>query len=352
MLAGMGPELRMAVIGVGMMGRLHAATYSQYHRSKLVGVCDRNDAVARAVASRMGDVPWYTDYRECLETQDCDAVAIATPDHVHRDVTLLALEAGKHVLLEKPLATTLTDGVAIARAARESGKTVMINCGLRQKSAARRVKDALTAGELGKVKHISAVHHGNISLPTEVLRAYAAESSLATLLAHSVDLVRWWSDSEVEEIFALETRGMLTTMGIDTHDTVAAVGRLSTGATLSLEASWIYPRAHSGFGDVQFNVIGEEGVAKFDHLRESLSGTTAGGRAIHEEFEALDYGGRLSGWWFDSLHYFVDSVLDRKTPTPDAADALRTLRVLIAMDESIKRGASVGVEYDTEFGAT
>lgn len=254
--------LRVGVIGAGIMGEMHSRAYAEYPKTELVAICDVIAERAHTLAKRWNARAWYSDYREMLRREELDAVAVATPDHLHRDPTVHCLEAGKHVLLEKPLATTLADAKTIVQTVQRTGKILMVNHGLRQKPAVRLIKDAIAAGELGKIKHVLATHHWRLRGPTETI-SWADRTSLATfLLSHTIDLVRWWLDEEIVEVYALETRGLLESLGKETHDTIAAIAKFRSGTTFSMEASWIYPNAHISFGDVAFNILGERGVMK------------------------------------------------------------------------------------------
>jgi predicted dehydrogenase len=333
--------LRVGVIGAGIMGKMHCQAYRDYHRSEVVAVADVVEERARSLAGQWGIKSWYTDYREMLEKEELDAVAVATPDQLHRAPSVDALEAGKHVLLEKPLATTLEDGRAIVEAVQRTGKILMVNHGLRQKQAVRMVKQAVAAGELGKVKHVLSTHHWRLKGPTQTI-SWAAETSLATfLLSHTVDLVRWWLDEEIVEVYAMETRGLLESMGVPTHDTLAALARFQSGATFSMEASWIYPNSHISFGDVQFNLLGDQGVMRFDHLAQGLEKATDVAEIMLTELGGVDYAGRAVGWWYDSVHYFVDSVLAGEQPIPTAQDGLQVLKVVLALLESARADRKV-----------
>ena len=104
--------LRCAVVGLGTFGSFHARVWSELPYTRLAAVCDRDAARAAALGAQYG-VPWYTDHRALLAQCSCEAVSVATPDHLHRQVAVDAARAGKHVLVEKPLATSREDVNAI-----------------------------------------------------------------------------------------------------------------------------------------------------------------------------------------------------------------------------------------------
>ena len=116
------------VIGTGIVGGAwHAHVYHHMPKSELVAVCDLNGERAREIADRYGVQHVYTDYRELLARDDIAAVSIATPDFAHRDIAVAAARAGKHILVEKPLATTVEDAEAILAAVDEAGVKLMVD---------------------------------------------------------------------------------------------------------------------------------------------------------------------------------------------------------------------------------
>ncbi|MEM2998586.1 MAG: Gfo/Idh/MocA family oxidoreductase, partial [Thermoproteota archaeon] len=117
--------IRVGVIGCGVMGRYHARVYSELPGVRLVATADVVEKNARVAAREFGAEKWYTDYNDLLARPDIDAVSIAVPDHLHREPTIAAAKAGKAVLLEKPIATTLRDADAIVNAVRKAGITFL-----------------------------------------------------------------------------------------------------------------------------------------------------------------------------------------------------------------------------------
>lgn len=101
--------VRMAVVGAGLWGESHANIYREHDWAEPVAICDLNLERAQAFAGKFGISQVYSDYREMLAQSDCDAVAIVTPDFLHADIAVACAEAGKHMIIEKPLATTRED---------------------------------------------------------------------------------------------------------------------------------------------------------------------------------------------------------------------------------------------------
>ena len=111
-----------ALIGAGLFGERHAQAFSRHHAVDFVAVCDLNGERAKEIAEKYNARRYTTEFKELLSNPEIEAVSVATPDHLHREVAVAFAEAGKHLLVEKPLATTVEDAEAISEAARKNGE--------------------------------------------------------------------------------------------------------------------------------------------------------------------------------------------------------------------------------------
>ncbi len=148
--------LRLGVIGTGGMALMHAREFGKDPRVKLVAGCDLDPIRVAAYTKQHGIEHSFCDPAELLARDDVDAVTIVTPDSTHCALAIQALEAGKHVLCEKPLATNHADAVRMAEAARKAGTVNMVNFSYRNSSAIHRAAAMVAAGELGDIYHVEA----------------------------------------------------------------------------------------------------------------------------------------------------------------------------------------------------
>src|SRR5437773_84043 len=150
-------QVGFGVIGTGIVGGAwHAYVYSHSPKAKLVAVCDLNEQRANEVGQKYGARKVYTDYRELLANPEVQAVSIATPDFAHREIAVAAAEAGKHILVEKPIATTVEDAEAIVNAAKKAGVKLMVDFHNRVNPPFANAKQSIQSGELGKPAYIYA----------------------------------------------------------------------------------------------------------------------------------------------------------------------------------------------------
>ena len=237
-------KLRVAVVGVGILGSRHARVFAEQPDCELVAVVDLNSARAEQVAQAHG-VRAFTDYEAMLQSVDIDAVAVATPDHLHRAPVVTALRAGKHVFMEKPLAVTAQDAREIVAAAASANVVAMVNYSQRFVSDHVWIKRTIETGELGKLAFVLSVKFDTLSVPTGMIASWAAQTSpLYFMSSHDLDLVHWFLGANPVDVFAQEVRGTLEAYGMNVHDGLNALIQFEGGVSANFHSSWIYPNTY------------------------------------------------------------------------------------------------------------
>jgi len=146
-------KIRIGVIGVGQIGKSHLQNYASISDAEIVAVCDVNEQEARRVAEQYGIPSVYTDYRELLSRDDIEAVDVCLHNNFHAPMTIAALEAGKHVYCEKPIAGTYFDGKRMVEAAKEAGKMLHIQLATLYRKETKAAKALIDGGKLGNIYH-------------------------------------------------------------------------------------------------------------------------------------------------------------------------------------------------------
>jgi predicted dehydrogenase len=335
--------VRIGLIGAGTMGRLYAQCLAEGSESELVAIADLDPARAARLAGQWSAASSYPDFAEMLARERLEAVVVATPDEAHRAPVIAALEAGLHVLCEKPLATTVEDGLAIKEAVSRSGKSLMVNFGNRHRPEVQALRRAITeeqaVGDIGTVY----VELNERLAKTERLQWAARTSPIWFLLSHCVDTVRHVTGREITEVFCRETRQVLVRRGVDTSDTVLCVGTLDNGGTIFLGSSWTYPDGFARDLDFSLRVLGARGLLESQLFGHSVVLHDERPHVVDYQFPHLDYTGRRDSWWFQSTRYFVHCIASGLHPTPGVEDGLQCLHALRAMDESVRTGRPVAV---------
>jgi predicted dehydrogenase len=146
-------KIRVGIIGTGIIGKAHLDQYAEIEGAEVVALCDINEQEARRVADKYGVAHVYTDYKELLAREDIDAVDVCLHNNFHAPLTIAALQAGKHVYCEKPIAGSYYDGKAMVDAAKEYGKKLHIQLSTLYKKETKAAKTLIDGGQLGKLFH-------------------------------------------------------------------------------------------------------------------------------------------------------------------------------------------------------
>jgi myo-inositol 2-dehydrogenase/D-chiro-inositol 1-dehydrogenase len=146
-------DLRFGLIGFGAWGRFHAASIAKAPRARLAAIAARSDAAAEAARQAYPDAAIHRDWRSLLADPDIDAVDVVVPNHLHREIGVAALDAGKHVLLEKPMANSIADCDALIAAARRSGRQLAVGHEFRLSTQWGLIKQVIDEGRIGRPLH-------------------------------------------------------------------------------------------------------------------------------------------------------------------------------------------------------
>jgi predicted dehydrogenase len=339
-------KLRVAVCGAGILGSRHARVFAEQEESALVAVVDP-DPARRAVAEKYG-ATFYDDLHALLAAETVDAVAVATPDHLHAGPVLLALAAGKHVFMEKPLATTVEDSRAIADAAGRSGLTVMVNFSQRFVTDHRWIKDAVDRGLIGRPQMVISVKFDTIYVPTGMIAGWSGQTSpIYFMSSHDLDLTAWFLGQQPVEVVAREARGTLDGLGFAVHDGLNALIAFDGGATGNFHSSWIHPNTYPKIADGHLQIIGSEGALTYNNrTRVAELHNASGGQRV--EFTgphtADEVGGRITGAFAESVREFIACVRAAREPETSPRRCLPVALAQAAALESARTGALVQVE--------
>lgn len=333
--------LKCGVIGAGIMGKLHLKACAQFANAQPVAICDINEERAREATEPFFGVDVYTNYEDMIEKANIDVVHITTPDFAHRDPVIKSLQAGLHVLVEKPMATNMDDAKAITEAAKAADGKLMVNFSNRWNPPHHNTKKAIENGDLGELKHAYARLSNTTYVPTQMLSWGGKSSPTMFLLPHMVDLVRWFFSAEADSVYAVKTEGVLKSIGIDTHDTMTATVTFDNGAVGCFETSWILPESLPYLVDHYVNLIGSKGTTYVELSERGLKKFGEKAEYPHGS-ETIDGYGR--GFPFDSIYHFLRCVIEDKEPINNETDGLMNAAILCAMLESADTGKPVKVK--------
>jgi UDP-N-acetylglucosamine 3-dehydrogenase len=160
----MTPELAIGLVGVGQMGGFHLDTWEKVPSGRVVAVAEPDEQMAMSRIARR-PIDWHADWQSLVERSDVDAVCITAPSEMHAEIALGALAAGKHVLVEKPIATRLEDGLRMAAAAHNAGLKLSVGHVERFNPAVRKVAELIADGRIGQIFRAHATRVGPLPAP-------------------------------------------------------------------------------------------------------------------------------------------------------------------------------------------
>jgi predicted dehydrogenase len=374
--------LGVAVIGYSFMGKAHSNAWRNVgaffpdtppvRQQVLVG---RDDRSVREAATRYGWAEAATDWTTVIDRDDVDIVDICTPGDTHCDIALAALAAGKHVLLEKPLANSVAESermVAAAAAAAEHGVHSMIGFNYRRVPALALARDLIGRGRIGAVRQVRAAYlqdwlADEAAPMTWRLRKESAGSGvLGDLGSHVVDQLHYLFGERVTSAtghlrtFVAERTGPTGPEPVTVDDAAWATLELASGTVASVEVSRMATGRKNG---LTIEVYGDRGSISFDlerlnelHVLDALDQEASGPRRVLVTEAAHPYAG---AWWppghvlgWDSTFTsqaadFLGAIAAGTPPSPSFADGMAVQRVLAAIEESAAgSGTRVDVQED------
>ncbi|HIE53529.1 MAG TPA: Gfo/Idh/MocA family oxidoreductase [Armatimonadetes bacterium] len=221
-----------AVIGLGV-GRQHILDYRATGRAEVRVICDLQEERLQRVGEELGIADRVTDFREVAARDDVQVVSICTPDHLHTEPALAMMEAGKHVLIEKPLATTWEDVRRLVETAHRTGVKVAHGCQLRYLPLYQELKRHIERGELGELFYAEGDYIGShLELLTEGWRGQlgAAYNGVAGGGVHPLDLLCWLIGDRVVEVTAYGNKKCVEPFGFEVYDCIVAILKFQQGA--------------------------------------------------------------------------------------------------------------------------
>jgi predicted dehydrogenase len=326
-----------AVIGLGMMGERHARVWQELHSTRLVSVYDIVSDRAEEIADDLRcDAAGSLD--EAITADGVQIVSVCTNDEAHREACVAAAEAGKHVLVEKPLATTLEDCDAIIEACERNDVKLMTGHICRFDPRYVRARDAIDAGEAGDVVQVFA-RRNNIT-PTG-LRIGPRTSVAFFLGVHDIDLIQWITGERITRVCAESASKVLT--DIEADDSIMTVFRLESGGVGALETCWVIPEGSPNSLDARLEVVGTAGRVAARVGGEGFEQASVE-RAVRPDIVYwTEMQGRGQGGLRRQLEHFAECVLEDLEPTVSPADARSAVEVAAAIHESLESGGPVEI---------
>ena len=332
-------RLRIAVIGLGWFGEIHCETIVGIPELELAALCTRRPDRLAEMAAKFGVATTYQNYNDLLEDTSIDAVSIVTMWDQHTAPTCASLAAGKHVFLEKPMASTIADCRTIMDAAGRAEGILQIGHICRFNPRYRMAKQAIDEGRIGKIVAMSSRRNIPAAWTPEILNKIGPIVGDAV---HDTDLMLWFTEDRVVSAYAQT----VSVRNLKHPDIGQTMYRFAGGATAVLETVWCMPEQTPFDIDERLSIIGTEGLI---HVQDTFPNLAiVDNNKLHSPdttywpmFEHAR-GGALR----DELAYFARCAMAGEAPAIGRpADAAGALAATLAAEESARTGKVVPVEF-------
>lgn len=315
-------KIGFGVIGTGFWGKNHARVLSELDNTQLVAVCDTNAARAEEIGKKHG-AKWFASEAELLKTPGVDAVCICTPTTTHAEVAAKAIKHGKHILLEKPVASTVAQARAILKQAEGEHVLVMVGFIERFNPALQRLKQLVDHGDLGEVVLAFARRVGR--WPERIGDVGVVKDSAI----HDIDIMRFLFEEDPLSVYA--RAGSLGHRFEDYTQIMLSFSGIKTGF---VEANWLTPHKVR-----TLTVTGKNAIATMDFITQEL--------VLEDMDEEVKKKSEYKEPLKLELEHFAASIAANKAPDVTGLDGLRALQISDAALKSAGSGRVITVDFSS-----
>lgn len=329
-------KIKVGVIGCGSISRKrHLVEYANNKNVEIAAVCDIVESRAVEMAEKYG-AKSFTQYEEVIQLAEIDVISVCLPNDLHAPVSIAALNAGKHVLCEKPMATSRKEAEEMIEAAKRNDKTLMIAHNQRFVASHQKAKQLIESGEIGKIYSFRTTfgHPGPERWSIDGRNSWffdkeqAFIGALGDLGVHKSDLIRYLLGDVAEVSAFVETSAKEDT---DVDDNAVAVLKMESGVIGTLAASWSYVTG----GDNSTVIYAENGVLRLeDDPEHSLIVQYKNGEVVKYQLDKIqtnEEGGQTNTHVID---HFIEAIINKKAPLITGDEGKKSLDVILAALES------------------
>jgi UDP-N-acetylglucosamine 3-dehydrogenase len=335
-------KVKWAVIGLGWFGEKHCEALAGLPNAELYALCTRTKSRLDEVAAKFGVQHIYTDYHELLANPEVEALSVTTMWDQHTAPALASIKAGKHVFLEKPMASTMEDCAAIVRTANASDKFFMVGhiCRFNPRYAA--AKREIESGAIGRIVSLYARRNIPAAVGAQVL------PKIGPIIGdgvHDTDLMLWYTGASIQTAYAQS----LNVRGMKYPDLGWTMYRFDSGAIGVCENVWFLPDKTAFQIDERMEIIGTEGSIHIHETHPNFSVASKDGWRSPDTTYWPELHGLRAGALRAELDYFLTCIIENKRPTViSPEESLRAVEACLAAEESsstgrvVRLGASAG----------
>ncbi len=331
-------NLKVGVIGTGWFGEIHCSVIAGVPGMELVGLADRDEARLAEVGKQYGVTSLHADYRDLLADQSIDLVHIVTRWDSHAEIAIAALAAGKHVLLEKPMAPTVAECQKICDAAKAADTYLMVGHVCRFNPRCIAAKREIDSGGIGRVVSLN----GRRNVPAAwAVGALDKVNPISDSGIHDTDLMLWFTGARVTSVYTQTVR-------VNDYvypDMFQIMYRFDNGASAIYEGAWLMPESAPFVIDERMSIIGSKGFVQVQDTFPNLGLCNADGFTGPDTTYWPRIGGVTGGALAEEVMYFAGCVTNGITPsviTPE--QSMAAMETVLAAQQSAESGEIVRLD--------
>ncbi|MGG3282225.1 Gfo/Idh/MocA family protein [Paenibacillus solani] len=348
-------SINVGVIGTGSISAMHLQSYQKHANANLLAVCDLNEERAQRAAEKYGATKVYTDYNELLADPEIDAVSICTWNNTHAEISIAALNAGKHVLVEKPLCRTVEEALKVQEAVKSSGKLLQVGFVRRYDPNAQMLREFADKGEFGEIYFAKASSIRRLGNPggwfSDIERS--GGGPLIDIGVHVIDLC-WYMMGRPKPVAVsantyrkLGNRSNVRNLSFykaadydaeknTVEDMANAMIRFENGASLLVDVSFTL---HSKDNQQSVKLFGDKGGFEIDP--EVVIVTEKHDTIVNIQPQTDNKGFDFDAAFQSEVNHFISSIENGTTPLSPVEDGVEIMKILCGIYESAEKGAEV-----------
>ncbi len=348
-------SINVGVIGTGSISAMHLQSYQKHANANLLAVCDLNEERARLAAEKYGATKVFTDYRELLADPEIDAVSICTWNNTHAEISIAALNAGKHVLVEKPLCRTVEEALRVQEAVKSSGKLLQVGFVRRYDPNAQMLREFADKGEFGEIYFAKASSIRRLGNPggwfSDIERS--GGGPLIDIGVHVIDLC-WYMMGRPKPVAVsantyrkLGNRSNVRNLSFykaadydaeknTVEDMANAMIRFENGASLLVDVSFTL---HAKDNQQSVKLYGDKGGFEIDP--EVVIVTEKHDTIINIQPQTDHKGFDFDSAFQSEVNHFIASIEKGTQPLSPVEDGVEIMKILCGIYESAEKGAEV-----------
>jgi predicted dehydrogenase len=340
-------KIRFAVAGTGgIIREFHLPALLRNPKAQVLAAANLHPESLKATVNDFGVPRSYNDFDELANDPDVDAVIIGVPNYLNAPVTIRMLQAGKHVLCEKPMARTIKEAEDMVRAADEAGRVLMIGHVWRSNTEMRWLRDTISSGTLGAIfkckAHAVPQFWGPPDNSWRVKAKLSGGGAFADVGIHAVDSLAFLFNDEIRATKIFAVKGNFF-KGLEVEDTANVLIEYQNGMTGWIEAGWYHNFANSPHGAIE--VFGTTGYAR---LFPTSSHCQVEGRwQQHQPFGPMNRPHIDMTMYVTQIDEFIDGILTGRAPLCSGRHGLENIRIMEAVYKSAAEGCAVQLSRET-----